>query len=422
MSIGRKKKVHSADVIVIGGGPAGMMAAGRAAERGKRVILVEKNGELGKKLSITGGGRCNITNAEYDRRTLLSHFGDADKFLHAPFARFGVEDTFHFFEQRGLPLVVEARKRAFPETQRAPDVTRVMREYNTRQHVTIHRASAVTELVSENGRITSAHTKDAVYQGGAYVLATGGYSRPETGSSGEAFSLLGSLGYTVHEPSPDIVPLVVADEWVKQCAGTTLSFMKITFRLMHDLQKKKVTRTGKLLFTHFGLSGPLILNAAREVRTLLYEGEVVATIDCFPDTELGTLRTRVLAVFDQNKNKYLKNVLPEVVPAGLTEAVLSLVPPEMRTKRINEITREERQQLTDLLKALPTRVTGTLGYEKAVVSDGGVDLREVDTRTMRSRLHDNLYLIGDVLHISRPSGGYSLQLCWTTGYVAGDNA
>lgn len=407
------------DVIVVGGGPAGMMAAAEAARHGKRVFLVEKNKVLGKKLSITGGGRCNILNAEPDTRELLSHYGPAAKFLHSPFAQFGMQETWDFFHTHNLPLVVEARKRAFPESQSAEDVTRTMRRLCTDRNVELKLKTRVDGFITENGRITAIETNQGTFQGQHFILATGGSSHQETGSTGEGVSWLTQFGHTVHAPSPNIVPLVVKDEWVKALSGTTLSFMKITF--YHPVDKRSFSKTGKLLFTHFGLSGPLILNAAYEVSEYLEVGDVLAKIDCYPDTELGTVRQRILTTFDQHKNKDLKNILKELVPAGMSEAVYSLLPDAMVTKKVHSITKEERNFLADLLKGLPLLVTGTKGMDWAVISDGGIPLDEIDTRTMRSKKVENLFLVGDTLHVNRPSGGYSLQLCWTTGYVAGNN-
>ena len=409
------------DVIVIGGGPAGMMSAGKAASRGKRVLLVEKNKELGKKLSITGGGRCNITNAEDDVRELLSHYGDAQDFLFSPFSQFSVKDTFEFFESRGLPLIVEARKRAFPETQSAPDVTQTMRRYVTENNVTLHTGTRTDGFVVKAGRIVGVKTNKGEYFANAFILATGGMSREETGSTGEGIEWLKGIGHTTHEPNPDIVPLQVEEDWVHELSGTTLSFMKVTFTDARDNKKTRFSRTGKLLFTHFGLSGPLILNSAHEVKKLLKEGDVTATIDLFPDTEVGTVRRRVLGAFDVHKNKLVRNVLPEVTPEGMTKALLALLPEELSEKKVHSVSKDERNLIADLMKGMPCTVTDIMGYDWAVVSDGGADLKEIDTRTMRSKIHDNLYVTGDALNISRPSGGYSLQLCWTTGFVAGNS-
>lgn len=410
--------MSSFDVIVIGGGAAGMMAAGRAASRGRRVLLLEKNKELGKKLSITGGGRCNITNAEQDIHALLAHYGESAKFLYSPFSQFGVQDTFDFFARLGLPLVVEARKRAFPETQSAPSVTHTLASYVHAQHVTVRTGVKVQECIEENGRITGVRTNKGIFTAQSIILATGGLSRVETGSTGDGMHWLQALGHTVHEPNPDIVPLTVDEAWVKRLSGTTLSFMKITF----GEGKGSFSRTGKLLFTHFGLSGPLILNAAREVKQLMHGRSLAARIDLYPDTDTGTLRNRILGLFEVSKNKTFKNVLKECVPPGMQEGFLFILPNELLLRKVHSITKEERHAFVDLLKALPLTITGTMGYDWAVVSDGGVALSEIDTKTMRSKRCDNLYVTGDVLHISRPSGGFSLQLCWTTGWVAGTYA
>ncbi len=411
------------DVIVIGGGSAGMFAAGTAAQNGKRALLIEKNKVLGKKLSITGGGRCNITNAEEDVRKLLSNYSDAAKFLFSPFSQFGVQDTFDFFESQGLPLVVEGGKRAFPHTHSAPDVVATLKRFATSNGVTLKTGVKVQGFIMHEGRIAGVQTNHESCSGDSFILATGGSSHKHTGSTGEGVEWLGDLGHTVHKPNPDIVPLKVDEKWVKDLSGTALPFMKITFTDLHNSKKLRFSRTGRLLFTHFGLSGPLILNAAHEVKRILRHGPVRAYIDLYPDTEVGTLRNRLLELLNVNKNKTLRNVLREFVPSGMQSAITSLLLPQgTAEKKVHSVTQEERHAIVDLLKALPLTVIDTMGYEWAVVSDGGVELTEIDMKTMRSRFHENLFFTGDVLNISRPSGGYSLQLCWTTGYVAGKHA
>lgn len=251
-------------------------------------------------------------------------------------------------------------------------------------------------------------------------MALGGTSHPETGSTGDGFWFLKQLGHTVNEPSPDIVPLQVPETWVTDLSGTSLSFMKITFYLDNV---KKFSLEGKVLFTHFGISGPLILNAARKVKELLRAGVVTATIDCYPDTDFAQLERRIVAAFDRNKNKDFKNILDEIVPHGTAKSLANVAPfKDIIEKKVHSVTKEERKAIVHALKGLPLTISGLMGFERAVVADGGVPLTEVDTKTMQSRIHPNLYLTGDVLHINRPSGGYSLQLCWTTGYVAGDHA
>ncbi|NQV93465.1 aminoacetone oxidase family FAD-binding enzyme [Candidatus Kaiserbacteria bacterium] len=409
------------DVIVIGGGPSGMMAAGRAAECGRRVLLIEKNKDLGKKLSITGGGRCNIFNVEEDEHKLLENYGDAAKFLYSAFSQHGMKDSLHFFEEKGLPIVVEARKRAFPESQNAEDVTRLMKRYVTGNHVELKTGTKVLGFKIDGEKIIGVETNNGILTAESFVLATGGSSHTDTGSTGEGITWLKKIGHTVHPSSPNIVPLTVLEEWVKALSGTSLSFMKITFGSNLTKATGRFSRLGKILFTHFGVSGPLILNAAHDVEKLLTNGPVEATIDMYPDTDMGVLQNRVLEIFNTHKNKTLKNILKEFVPVGMSEAVAVQFPLELQETKVHSVSKLERRTIVNLLKAMPLTITGTMGMDWAVTSDGGVDLKEVDTKTMRSKLYSNLYVTGDVLHINRPSGGFSLQLCWTTGYVAGSH-
>ena len=416
------------DVIVVGGGASGLMAAGRAAECGARVLLLEKNKKMGEKLKITGGGRCNITNAEYNTHELLGHYGPAGKFLFSAFAKFGVKETFSFFEGRSLPLVVEERKRAFPNTHKAMDVYEVLEKYIKEGKVTVKVNSPVTKVNFEKNHIISVSCGGQEYFAENFIFATGGATHRETGSTGDGFNWLKKIGHTVVDPTPSIVPLAVADAWVKKLAGITLEEMKITF---FTDGVKSFSKKGRLLFTHFGLSGPLILNSASKVSDLLRSGTVTVIIDSFPNEDLGSIEKRIIGVFDQNKNKMLKNVIGEIVPAGMAKGIELLLGGATNhenkakidiEKKVHSVTVLERKTLVHLLKSLSVTITGLMGEDRAVVSDGGVSLEEIDMRTMKSKVVDNLYVTGDLLHINRPSGGYSLQLCWTTGYIAGTSA
>lgn len=406
------------DLIVIGGGASGMFAAGQAASRGKKVLLLEKNKNLGEKLKITGGGRCNITNAEESERLLLANYGEAQQFLFSAFSQFGMQDTFNFFESKNLPLVIQANKRAFPKSEKALDVIKALEKYLKEGNVTIKTNATVDKIIGKDKAITKVVVNGQDFVADSYILSTGGKSHPETGSTGDGFKWLSKLGHSVKDPSPGVVPLIVKEPWVKTLAGVSMSAMKITFFIDN---KKAFKEKGKILFTHFGVSGPLILNLATRVADLLYEGEVTAQIDAYPNIDLGALDKNITKVFNLNKNKSLKNIFKEISPNGMSEAILSLLSFDQKTK-VHSVTNDQRKEIVGLLKALPITIEGLAGEDRAVVTDGGVLLEEIDSKTMRSRLYKNLYITGDLLNIRRPSGGYSLQLCWTTGYVAGSHA
>lgn len=396
-----------------------MMAAGRAAELGKKVLLLEKNEALGVKLAITGGGRCNILNAEEDVHSLLAHFGKAKPFLYSPFSQFGMQEAYEFFESRGLPLKVEARKRAFPHSERASDVVRLLTAYVKKGNGEVRLRSPVEAVYVEGDRITAVVAGGSEYRATSYILATGGVSHPETGSTGDAFVWLSSLRYPIQKPTPTIVPLRASAAWLRPLSGVTLKDAKIIFFVDG---KRSFFARGSILCTHFGLSGPTILNAAGRVAGLLESGAVTAEIDTKPDADLGVLEREITAVFDANKNKTLRNVFKEIAPPGTGAVLLALLSQIDAGKKVHSVTKAERRALAKCLKTLPVAIVGLMGFDRAVVADGGLPLTEIDTKTMRALKHTNLFVTGDILHIVRPSGGYSLQLAWTSGYVAGSHA
>jgi predicted Rossmann fold flavoprotein len=277
----------------------------------------------------------------------------------------------------------------------------------------------VKKIVHKDDKVIDIVTNQGEFSAKSFILATGGMSHPETGSTGDGFKFLKDIGHKIKDPTPSIVPLEVREEWVHSLAGISLSFMKITFFLE---DKKQFSKTGKVLFTHFGLSGPLILNSATKVNDLLEQGKVTAHIDVYPDTNHGALEDKIIKIFDANKNKMLCTVWKEIAPEGTARAleqVFSFV--DFETK-VHSVTKEQRKNIVQTLKSLPLTITNLMGYDRAVVADGGVMLDEVDMKTMRSKKYKNLYITGDLLNINRPSGGYGLQICWTSGYIAGSNA
>lgn len=406
------------DVVVIGGGPAGMMAAGTAAKRGLKVALLEKNPTLGVKLLITGGGRCNVTNAEYDVRTFLKKYKDSDKFLFSAFSQVSVKDALEFFNTRGMPTKIEAEKRVFPVTDKSQSVWDVLVNYMNENKVVIKTNSTVVSFETANNVITGVKLKNGdVITAKYFILATGGTSRPETGSTGDGFKWLKNLGHNIIPSNEALVPIALKDSWYKKLSGVTLKDIKLT--TFQNNEKQEVHK-GKLLFTHFGISGPTVLNMSKDIGELLKYGEVIIKLDLLPQLDHGMMNSKLQEIFKTDDKKKIKNSLGNIIPSALVDIVLELAKIDTE-KTCNSVSREERLKLIDVIKGIPMEVDNLLGSDKAIVSSGGVDLLEVDFKNMKSRIISNLYLIGDVLNIDRPSGGYSLQLCWTTGLVSGNS-
>ena len=405
------------DVVVIGGGPSGMMAAGQAGEKGKKVILLEKNTELGKKLRITGGGRCNVTNNKMDNRELLSKYKGSDQFLFSAFSQWSVKDTLSFFKNLGVETKEENEGRVFPVTNKAETIFDALYTYIKNGNVNIRKSTIVTGITkSKDGEYFAVTTKSGnkIY-GKALVIATGGTSRPETGSTGEGFAWLKKLGHTILESNAALVPVTLSDAWVKKAAGVTLTDIKLT---LYQNDEKQDSQKGKLLFTHVGVSGPTVLNMSRSIGELLKYGPVSIMLDLFPGKDVSKIKNELQTILVEESNKKLKNVLSHLIQPSLIGPLLAIAEIDGETFS-HSVRSEDRTKLAQLLKAVPLHVKGLLGKEKAVVTSGGVALTEVDFKTMESRVVPGLYLVGDVLNIDRPSGGYSLQLCWTSGFVAG---
>ncbi len=429
------------DVVVVGGGPAGMFAAGRAAERGLRVILLEKNNALGNKLLITGGGRCNVTNAISNLHVLTERYGTNGKHLHNLFARFTPEDMREFLRHHGVETREEAEGRVFPVTNSAKSVRDALVRYMEEGNVAIRTGRAVGELVIQRGdppRLAGVSTtRGEVYRAGQYILATGGTSRPETGSTGEGLQWLTDLKLPMRAADTSLVPLRIRDQWVRELQGLAIGDAALHVEVLPETaapadvkdaprwsnSRRVFSRRGKLLFTHFGLSGPLALNSAESIRDLAegHPRRLRLLVDLLPDYPREELDRRFQAAASAKGKQHLATLLGVLVPRRLVEALCTLAGLQGSTP-LAVLSREGRRRLTELLRGAPCEFTGLLGSDKAVVSSGGLDPAAIDFTTMRLRAIPELMVLGDMLDFNRQSGGFSLQVCWASGWVAGNAA
>ncbi|PKM89191.1 aminoacetone oxidase family FAD-binding enzyme [Candidatus Falkowbacteria bacterium HGW-Falkowbacteria-2] len=408
--------MNNFDLIVIGGGPAGLMAAGQAAELGSSVLLLEKNHNLGVKLLMTGGGRCNFTN-KIPPRTLADAFGANGKWLLSGLTRFGSNEVISFFKSKGLKVKVEANGRVFPESDNANDLLTLLLEHAKKNGVTIRTGSSVLRLEDDNGRIQSVVLRDGTtLRANKYIIATGGRSYPTSGSTGDAYDWLRALAHRVIKPRPALSPILLNDD-IKELQGISLS--EIELRLFQG-DKKLGSAIGDIIFTGSGLSGPAALNISRVIAR--HPGvELEVRIDFLPLVNQQVLEQNILALTQENKNHDLKNIISELVPKKLAIHLLSVAGINS-DKKGNGLSKAERQALARTLKSYAVSVKGLRGFEEAMITVGGVDLREVDPKTMGSKLFNNLYFAGEILDLEGPTGGYNLQVAWTSGYIAGENA
>ena len=406
-------------VIVIGGGAAGMMAAYSAARAGAQVTLLEKNEKLGKKLFITGKGRCNVCNAAEDRETLFQNVVTNRKFLYSAFYQWDNRAMMAFLEEAGCPLKVERGDRVFPVSDRSSDVIGAMKRMLDRAGVQVMLRSEVKKISCPEGRFEEVLLSDGrQISGDACILCTGGVSYPSTGSTGDGYRFAQETGHELTERRPALVPLEIYEPWVRDLMG--LSLRNVSLKLTRG-KKVLYEGFGEMLFTHFGISGPLALSASSFYRSGKAEGETWVFLDLKPALTGEQLDRRLLRDFEENSAKQFKNALGGLFPAKLIPVMvlLSGIQPE---KKVSEISREERQRFRELIKALPLQVKGTRGFEEAIITQGGVSVRQVNPSTMESRLVKGLYFAGEVLDLDALTGGFNLQIAWSTGYLAGENA
>ena len=401
-------------IIVVGGGPAGMMAAGAAGSRGHDVILMEKNEKLGKKLYITGKGRCNISNlspvGEY-----MQNIPQNGRFLYSALTQFGSEELMALLKNCGLETKVERGKRVFPDSDKASDVTKALKRYLERGNVAVMLHSQVREIISAAARVRSVVLTDGKeYACDAVILATGGLSYPATGSTGDGYKFAKALGHAIVPPRAALVPMETAEEWPKALQGLTLKNVELIVKLSG---KEVFRERGEMLFTHFGISGPLVLSASSIIDAgRMHQTEI--SLDLKPALDMAALDKRILRDIQNDPNKSIKTILSGLLPSSLVQAVVGLWNMDTGIPA-HSLSKEKRYELAMLLKGLTLHIKALRPLEEAVITRGGVDVREVDPKTMESKLVDGLYFAGEMLDIDALTGGFNLQIAFSTGYAAG---
>lgn len=412
-------------VIVVGGGPAGMFAAYFAAKNGHEVTLLEQNEKLGKKLYITGKGRCNITNAA-DMEELFRNVCSNSKFLYSAFYSYTNDQVVDFFEENGLRTKVERGNRVFPMSDHSSDViatlTKALKSVNVEVRLHTKVARVLTDSIEGPKGLLQKICGVVLADGSklsadAVVLATGGLSYPTTGATGDGYRFAEGLNHRIIEPTPSLVPLETKEQWVPELQG--LSLKNVAIRIERN-GKSIYDDFGEMLFTHFGVSGPMILSASAAIKPELLKEELQLYIDLKPALDMEQLDKRLLREFEEAINKQFKNVVPKLLPGKLVPVAIELsgILPD---KPVNEITKAERQTFVKLLKALPMTIVGTRGWKEAIITKGGISVKDVNPSTMESKLVQGLYICGEVLDLDAMTGGFNLQIAWSTGYLAGNS-
>lgn len=402
-------------IVVIGGGPAGIMSAGEASKNGNKVILLEKNSKLGKKLSICGKGRCNITN-DTDLNGLMKNIPGNGRFLYSAFSHFSNTDIVDFFNKRGLKTKVERGGRVFPVSDNAKDVVYTLEKYLKERNVTVKYNSVVKKINTKDNRVTGVTLENGnIINCDSVIVATGGKSYSGTGSTGDGYRFAKELGHTIVPVKPSLVPLVAKQDWVKKLQGLSLKNVSIVLK---DKKNKDVYKDfGEMLFTHYGVSGPIILSGSRHILKYDYK-DIKLIIDLKPSLDEDKLDKRFQRDFLKYQNKMLKNALDDILPQKLIPVIIELsnIPED---KMVNEITKKERQVLVNLLKNLTIDIIDSRPINEAIVSAGGVLIKEINPKDMQSKLISGLYFAGEVIDVDAYTGGFNLTIAFSTGYLAG---
>lgn len=416
----KHRKEHSmSKVLIIGGGAAGMMAGVFAARNHHEVHILEKNEKLGKKVFITGKGRCNVANA-CDTEELFPAVMSNPKFLYSGFYSFGPQDVMNFFEEAGVPLKVERGNRVFPQSDHSSDIIRALERELKKAGAKVHLHTTVKEIVKkpEAEKVTGVILEDGTFmEGDAVIVATGGFSYQSTGSTGDGYRFARELGLKVTDISPSLVPLKTKEDYIPKLQGLSLKNTGLTIK---NGKKVLYEDFGEMMFTHFGVTGPMILSASAHIGAKLAKaenGELCAYLDLKPALTKEQLDARILREFEAGQNKQFKNVIGVLFPSSLTPVMLELggIPAE---KKIHDISREERQHFIDLVKAFPFTITGMGEFKEAIITKGGVSVKEINPGTMESKKISGLYFAGEVLDLDAVTGGYNLQIAWSTAYLA----
>ena len=407
---------NSYDCIIVGGGAAGMMAAITAAGLGKSTLLLEKMNRCGKKISITGKGRCNVTN-NCTSDDFFANIPTNPRFLYSAYAGFNSQDCMVFFERLGVPLKTERGNRVFPVSDKAEDIVRAL-EQGCEDYGVNRIFSKVTEIITEDGAVKGVKCGSRTYFAPSVLIATGGKSYPGTGSDGDGYRFAEELGHTVTDIKPSLVPIESDDDYCRDMMGLSLKNVVLTLK---DTVKNKVvfSEMGEMLFTHFGVSGPLVLSASSHIPQV-ESGRYIFCIDLKPVLDEKKLDERILRDFKEIPNRIFANSLSKLLPSKMIPTVVELSGIDGE-KQVNSVTKQERQRLVSLLKAFPVHIRGFRPIAEAIVTSGGVKVSEVSPKTMESKLVKGLYFAGEILDVDGYTGGFNLQIAFSTGCLAGEN-